>query len=129
MVSKAREDLPEPESPVMTVRDPRGISTSMLRRLCSRAPRTISRSSGIAWYGIAGAAGAQRGGEDRRTGIRRQDAKRWDAPGPPPDGRRLPSLLEVCLPPPFHVCRVTRLVAVPCLSDPVPSGAAQPWRV
>src|SRR5713101_9035120 len=42
MVSKAREDLPEPESPVMTVRELRGISTLMFLRLCWRAPRTTS---------------------------------------------------------------------------------------
>src|SRR5213595_2794569 len=48
MVSKASEDLPEPESPVTTVSRSRGIVTSMLRRLCSRAPRTMSASSGIA---------------------------------------------------------------------------------
>src|SRR5258708_40153375 len=41
MVSKAREDLPEPESPVTTVRVLRGMLTSRLRRLCWRAPRTV----------------------------------------------------------------------------------------
>src|SRR3546814_19290619 len=40
MVSKARLDLPEPESPVMTIRLSRGRSTSTPFRLCSRAPRT-----------------------------------------------------------------------------------------
>ena len=40
MVSKAREDLPEPLRPVMTVRVLRGISTEMFLRLCCRAPRT-----------------------------------------------------------------------------------------
>src|SRR3954452_13996981 len=40
MVSKASEDLPEPLSPVMTVRVSRGMSTSTFLRLCSRAPRT-----------------------------------------------------------------------------------------
>src|ERR1700758_4823618 len=40
MVSKASEDLPDPESPVMTTRLSRGISTSTFLRLCSRAPRT-----------------------------------------------------------------------------------------
>src|SRR5215208_680698 len=47
MVSNARELFPDPESPVTTVSLSRGISTSMLRRLCSRAPRMISFSSGI----------------------------------------------------------------------------------
>src|SRR6185437_9299242 len=41
MVSKAREDLPEPESPVNTTSLSRGISTSIFLRLCSRAPRMV----------------------------------------------------------------------------------------
>src|SRR5208337_813303 len=45
MVSKAREDLPEPLSPVMTVKVLRGISTSMFLRLCWRAPCTVMRLS------------------------------------------------------------------------------------
>src|SRR5580692_7953693 len=40
MVWKASDDLPEPLSPVTTVRVLRGISTSMFLRLCWRAPRT-----------------------------------------------------------------------------------------
>src|SRR5664279_1180222 len=39
MVSKAREDLPDPDRPVRTVNVSRGISTSTFLRLCSRAPR------------------------------------------------------------------------------------------
>src|SRR5208282_1471854 len=38
MVSKASEDLPEPEGPVTTVRELRGISRLMFFRLCWRAP-------------------------------------------------------------------------------------------
>src|SRR5215831_1895620 len=51
MVSKASEDLPEPESPVNTTSWSRGISRSMFLRLCSRAPRiAITRApSGDAW--------------------------------------------------------------------------------
>src|SRR6478609_9812393 len=45
MVSKASEDLPEPLSPVMTVRLLRGISTSIFFRLCWRAPCTVIRSN------------------------------------------------------------------------------------
>src|SRR5438046_9669665 len=41
MVSKASEDLPEPDSPVKTASLSRGISTSMFLRLCSRAPRMV----------------------------------------------------------------------------------------
>src|SRR5580704_18099576 len=48
MVSKAREDFPEPLSPVITVRLLRGISTSMFLRLCWRAPCTVIRSN-IVW--------------------------------------------------------------------------------
>src|SRR5258708_3140466 len=40
MVSKASEDLPDPERPVMTTSRSRGMSTSTFLRLCSRAPRT-----------------------------------------------------------------------------------------
>src|SRR5271170_2644045 len=56
MVSKAREDLPEPESPVTTVRVLRGIATLTLRRLCWRAPRTVMWvmpgrfGRGTAWF-------------------------------------------------------------------------------
>src|SRR5690348_10693890 len=42
MVSKASEDLPDPDRPVITTRLSRGMSTSMFFRLCSRAPRTES---------------------------------------------------------------------------------------
>src|SRR5690242_10906217 len=41
MVSKASEDLPEPDRPVNTTSLSRGISTSMFFRLCSRAPRMV----------------------------------------------------------------------------------------
>src|ERR1700726_4369375 len=40
MVSKASEDLPEPDRPVNTTSRSRGISRSTFLRLCSRAPRT-----------------------------------------------------------------------------------------
>src|SRR3546814_17103450 len=40
MVSKASDDLPEPDRPVMTISASRGRSTSTPLRLCSRAPRT-----------------------------------------------------------------------------------------
>src|SRR4051794_39339900 len=48
MVSKASDDLPEPESPVMTTRASRGMETVMSLRLCSRAPETTMES----WRGI-----------------------------------------------------------------------------
>ena len=37
-------DLPDPDTPVTATKHPSGISTSMLRRLCSRAPRITSHS-------------------------------------------------------------------------------------
>src|SRR5689334_12246723 len=40
MVSKARLDLPEPDSPVITISLSRGISTLMFLRLWTRAPCT-----------------------------------------------------------------------------------------
>src|SRR5687768_5513027 len=40
MVSKARLDLPDPESPVRTTSRSRGISSEMFFRLCTRAPCT-----------------------------------------------------------------------------------------
>ena len=39
-------DLPEPETPVTQVKQPTGKATSMSRRLCMRAPRTVNHSSG-----------------------------------------------------------------------------------
>src|SRR5438270_4686468 len=47
MVSKARLDFPEPESPVMQIRRFRGRRTVMSFRLCSRAPWTTSSSAAI----------------------------------------------------------------------------------
>src|SRR3954447_18141338 len=44
MVSKASEDLPEPERPVMTTSESRGSSTVTSLRLCSRAPATTMDS-------------------------------------------------------------------------------------
>src|SRR5262245_24196025 len=47
MVSKARLDLPDPLTPVMTVSFPSGISTLTFLRLCTRAPLTLMTSSAI----------------------------------------------------------------------------------
>src|SRR5438128_11288036 len=44
MVSKASDDLPEPETPVMTTNLLGGMTTSMFLRLCSRAPRMTMES-------------------------------------------------------------------------------------
>src|SRR5215472_8275422 len=47
MVSKARLDLPEPDSPVNTIMASLGRSSETSLRLCSRAPRTTSRSATV----------------------------------------------------------------------------------
>src|SRR5689334_15066423 len=47
MVSKASEDLPEPETPVTTVKVLCGTSKSMFLRLWTRAPRTTMLSVGV----------------------------------------------------------------------------------
>src|SRR5215831_6105747 len=75
MVSKASEDLPEPESPVNTTSRSRGISRSMFLRLCSRAPRiAITR---------APSADAWRRGRDwsKRTFIRSVARSIWGGQG------------------------------------------------
>ena len=46
MVSKAKDDFPEPEIPVMTTSFSRGISRSIFLRLWTRAPRIIRLSNG-----------------------------------------------------------------------------------
>src|SRR5580700_11665402 len=47
MVSNARLDLPEPDSPVNTIIASRGRSSETSFRLCSRAPRTTRRSCNL----------------------------------------------------------------------------------
>src|SRR5215470_5906686 len=47
MVSKASDDLPEPDTPVTTVKVLCGISKSMFLRLWTRAPRTTMVSVDI----------------------------------------------------------------------------------
>src|SRR5690625_5693406 len=54
MVSKARLDFPEPETPVTTVSWFRGISTSTLLRLWTRAPlTTMGRPAGGGVVGVS----------------------------------------------------------------------------
>src|SRR5947209_17342163 len=55
MVSNARLDLPEPESPVTTMSWSRGISTEMFLRLCTRAPCTamVVRAEALAKFRLA----------------------------------------------------------------------------
>src|SRR5258708_8677651 len=47
MVSKASEDLPEPDRPVNTTSLSRGIDSVTFLRLCSRAPRIVIWSVGM----------------------------------------------------------------------------------
>src|SRR5437588_5714927 len=49
MVSKASDDLPDPDRPVKTMSRSRGSSMLTFLRLCSRAPRTISVSDMRVW--------------------------------------------------------------------------------
>src|SRR4051812_10313985 len=81
MVSKASEDLPEPERPVMTTSESRGSSTVTSLRLCSRAPATTMDS----WRDITppGFYG----------GARRNDANRCSFPAL--SGREQPGVLEL----------------------------------
>src|SRR5438552_5018966 len=55
MVSNARLDLPEPESPVTTMSLSRGISTEMFLRLCTRAPCTarVVRAEALGGFRLA----------------------------------------------------------------------------
>ena len=55
IVSNARLDFPEPDSPVKTMRLSRGRSRSTPRRLCSRAPRTTSRGASVERAAACGA--------------------------------------------------------------------------
>src|SRR6266516_3435939 len=61
MVSKARLDLPDPDSPVMTISASRGSSRDMSLRLCSRAPEMRILSS-AATYPLYGGVGTTRPG-------------------------------------------------------------------
>src|ERR671920_799103 len=95
MVSKASEDLPEPESPVMTVRRSRGISTLMSFRLCWRAPRTVMRSIAIAYKTSARATGENPepcGNDDCKPRARRRTRRdavvRGESPRKPREAHR-----------------------------------------
>ena len=47
MVSKAKEDFPEPLNPVITINLSRGSSISMFFRLCTRAPWILMMFFGV----------------------------------------------------------------------------------
>src|SRR5579884_2785407 len=76
MVSKASEDLPEPDSPVITTRLSRGRSTSMFLRLCSRAPRMRICCCMADRWGPENAPArlARAGGRRHRRAVRNVDA-------------------------------------------------------
>src|SRR3954447_25038438 len=61
MVSKASEDLPDPDRPVKTMSESRGRSSETFLRLCSRAPRTMRRSATPVrtFLGLRGVTGAR----------------------------------------------------------------------
>src|SRR5216683_1714971 len=86
MVSKARLDLPDPDSPVKTIRESLGRSSETSLRLCSRAPRTTRRSATALRFprstrlfeGLGGRVAMLSGGSDKNWGS-------WScrvAPGP-----------------------------------------------
>src|SRR5207342_2297505 len=87
IVSKARLDLPDPDSPVNTMRASRGRSRLTSRRLCSRAPRTTSRSAMTAFlvYG-GGCAARPDAAEPPRKRGRCQDTNP-NGPRPPEGGQ------------------------------------------
>src|SRR5215471_14600584 len=72
MVSKAREDLPEPDTPVTTVKVLWGTSKSMFLRLWARAPRTTMLSDCVGVEDIESGPKATPNPERRRP-----DASRW----------------------------------------------------
>ena len=82
MVSKASEDLPEPDSPVITTSESRGKVTSTFFRLCSRAPRTASTARD-------GAGAASPGALRAAFGPARRAAARFGPAVLEPDRREL----------------------------------------
>src|SRR2546428_721902 len=65
IVSKANDDFPEPETPVMTTNLFRGTTTSMFLRLCSRAPRMTMESIWVFQFIPSGAKDLRRSSELR----------------------------------------------------------------
>src|SRR5690242_4772368 len=107
MVSKAREDLPEPESPVMTTSLSRWMSTSMCLRLWARVPLTT-----ILFMGLGTCAKSARPEpqtvSDSPRGLRRlwaaghedlAGAQKLDHPQRPPQGDEAVQLVGVAVDP------------------------------
>src|SRR5690606_38454605 len=97
MVSKAREDLPEPDRPVMTISRSRGRSRSMFLRLWVRAPRmrmvSIAIWQGPGWDSGGGEAGGRQGNPPAYRAARGGANARIPArPAPvPPAGTAVPT--------------------------------------
>src|SRR6478672_3685510 len=85
IVSNARLDLPDPDSPVKTMRLSRGRSTDTSRRLCSRAPRTTRE-----WALPVGVA-VPRNMLGAVTDSPRIGGSGWDPPTPPGGDARDPA--------------------------------------
>src|SRR3954454_11705848 len=84
MVSNASDDLPEPESPVMTTSESRGSSTVTSLRLCSRAPETTMefwREDIRAPFSLRGARTEKANRRSRRPLGARNSHRRGQQPG------------------------------------------------
>src|SRR4051812_2256351 len=92
MVSNARLDFPEPDRPVKTIMASRGRSRLTSLRLCSRAPRTISRSfTQTLSVGAVRCSGHFESSDELR--------QRWRAVAVSPDERQEASDQSTALPP------------------------------
>src|SRR5215813_7427484 len=102
MVSKARLDLPDPDSPVNTISESLGNSSDTSLRLCSRAPRTTRRSATAVCF--PGHESLTRTGDTSSYPGVLTKARHADAPGAParnhplkpprtaPDSRKTPAI-------------------------------------
>src|SRR6476646_10634951 len=144
MVSKASEDLPEPDRPVNTTNWSRGMATSIFLRLCSRAPRIViwrvSLRAGLLLRSAMGRAMRPVTGPVMRPvagpghGTWSWDLSGKDAPTAPRNAGPLgPARRNVVRTMPF--CQYATAIAVencqqkrPARGRPFCSGFAQPWR-
>src|SRR5512145_1264375 len=92
MVSKASDDLPEPDTPVNTTSASRGSSRSTFFRLCSRAPRTWIVLCGSAAVGLLTIL-AMRFGSGVAPGAPSRQRRGALARRPPSDQRRHADIL------------------------------------
>src|SRR3972149_3418086 len=87
MVSKAREDLPEPEAPGTAVMAPWGMSKSMFFRLWTRAPRT-RMASWVSGSGRGASLGSARDEAAALVAMGRRRSFRAVGPYGRPGGRK-----------------------------------------